>query len=133
MNRIVEKTVAAAVILAGAAFAAHADSAGVTFSTDDKFSQQTGQDIYSNLCQACHMDKGQGATGAGTYPALAGNENLSDASYPIYVVLHGLRGMPPFGDMLSDEQVAAVVAYVRTNFGNDYKEPVTAEEVAGTR
>lgn len=52
---------------------------------------------------------------------------------PVYVILHGQKGMPPVGSMMSDDQVAAVVNYVRTNFGNDYKDPVTAEDVAGAR
>lgn len=79
------------------------------------------------------MDQGQGAVGAGKYPALAKNENLEAGGYPVYVLLHGLKGMPPVGKMMSDEQVAAVVNYVRTNFGNDYKDAVTVEDVAGSR
>lgn len=133
MTRLLATTITAATLLAGAASMASADSAGAGFSTGHGFTQQTGADIYAGLCQACHMADGKGATGAGTYPSLAGNEGLEAASYPIYVVLHGKNGMPPFGGMLSDEQVAAVVAYVRTNFGNDYKEPVTAAEVKEAR
>ncbi len=79
------------------------------------------------------MDKGQGAVGAGKYPALAKNTNLETGGYPVFVILHGLKGMPPVGQMMSDDQVAAVVNYVRTNFGNDYKDPVTADHVAGAR
>jgi mono/diheme cytochrome c family protein len=42
--------------------------------------------------------------------------------------------MPPVGQMMSDEQVAAVVNYVRTHFGNNYKDdPVTAQDVADVR
>ena len=116
-----------------AASGALADSAGAIFKNGNKFSQQTGEALYSNLCQACHMDQGQGAEGAGRYPALARNENLESSGYPVYVVLHGQKGMPPVGEMLSDEQVAAVVNYVRTHFGNDYQDEVTAEDVANTR
>lgn len=125
----------AATALLGAitASGALADSAGATFSQGDKFSQKTGEALYSNLCQACHMEQGQGAVGAGKYPALAKNENLESGGYPIYVVLHGLKGMPPVGQMMDDDQVAAVVNYVRTHFGNTYTDAVTAEEVAGTR
>lgn len=112
---------------------AGADSAGVTFSQSKMFSEKTGAELFSNVCQACHMDQAQGAVGAGKYPALAKNENLEEGGYPIYVLLHGLKGMPPVGRMMSDDQVASVVNYIRTNFGNDYKEPVTAEDVAGAR
>lgn len=110
-----------------------ADSAGVTLSQADTFSEETGEALYANVCQACHMDQGQGAVGAGLYPPLAKNENLESGGYPVYVVLHGLKGMPPVGQMMSDEQVAAVVNYVRTHFGNDYKDAVSAKDVADTR
>jgi mono/diheme cytochrome c family protein len=110
-----------------------ADSAGATLSQGDKFTEQTGEALYANVCAACHMDQGQGAVGAGKYPALAENENLEAGGYPVYVMLHGLKGMPPVGQMMSDEQVAAVVNYVRTHFGNDYKDEVSAQDVAGTR
>ena len=41
--------------------------------------------------------------------------------------------MPPLGPMMSDEQVAAVVNYVRANFGNKYTDAVTAEDAKGVR
>jgi mono/diheme cytochrome c family protein len=41
--------------------------------------------------------------------------------------------MPPLGDMLSDEQVAAVVNYVRTHFGNNYSDAATADDVKAVR
>jgi mono/diheme cytochrome c family protein len=112
---------------------AYADSAGVTFSQGDNFTEKTGEELYANVCAACHMDKGQGAVGAGHYPALAKNENLEAAGYPITVIVHGYNGMPPVGQMMSDEQVAAVVNYVRTHFGNDYKDAVTAQDVKDAR
>lgn len=124
---------ATALVTAFSATVALADSAGATFSDGDNFSEKTGQELYANVCQACHMDQGQGAVGAGKYPALAKNVNLEAGGYPVYVILHGLKGMPPVGKMMSDDQVAAVVNYVRTNFGNDYKDAVTAEDVAGSR
>ncbi|WP_406872021.1 cytochrome c [Aminobacter sp. P9b] len=124
---------ATALFTAFSATVALADSAGATFSDGDNFSEKTGQELYANVCQACHMDQGQGAVGAGKYPALAKNVNLEAGGYPVFVILHGLKGMPPVGKMMSDDQVAAVVNYVRTNFGNDYKDAVTAEDVAGSR
>jgi mono/diheme cytochrome c family protein len=116
-----------------AASGALADSVGATFSQGDAFTEQTGEALYANVCQACHMDQGQGAVGAGHYPALAKDANLEAGGYPVTVVLHGLNAMPPLGAMMSDEQVAAVVNYVRTNFGNNYTDAVTAQDVAGTR
>lgn len=104
------------------------------FADPDHYTQTDGAVIFSALCAGCHMPDGSGAIGAGAYPALAGNENLISADYPIYVILHGQKGMPVLGDMLDDEQVAAVVNYIRTNLGNDYTdEPATAERVKEAR
>jgi mono/diheme cytochrome c family protein len=41
--------------------------------------------------------------------------------------------MPSFKGMLSDEQIAAVVGYVRSHFGNDYKDAISAEDVKQVR
>jgi mono/diheme cytochrome c family protein len=48
-------------------------------------------------------------------------------------VLHGRNGMPPFEDMMSDAQVAAVVNHVRTHLGNAYTDAVTASDVKKLR
>lgn len=45
------------------------------------------------------------------------------------MVLDGHAGMPGFGEMLTDRQVAEVVSYVRTHFGNDHAEVVTVDDV----
>ncbi|WP_374651574.1 cytochrome c [Rhizorhabdus sp.] len=44
-----------------------------------------------------------------------------------------MNGMPALGRMMTDEQVAEVVNYVRTHFGNSYVDRVTAEEVKAVR
>ena len=98
-----------------------------------RFVEKTGVELYANVCQACHMPDGKGAVGAGAYPSLVNNKNLEAGGYPVSVVVNGLRGMPPLGPMLSDEQVATVVNYVRTNFGNTYTDAVTAEDAKGVR
>ncbi len=98
-----------------------------------KFPQRTGEELFKNICQGCHMPDAKGATGAGTYPALASNPRLAAAVYPIIVVLHGQRAMPPFGESLDDEQVANVVNYVRSHFGNHYKDQITAAAVKARR
>jgi mono/diheme cytochrome c family protein len=108
-------------------------SAEPTLSPTRVFAEKTGEALYNNVCQACHMSGGKGATGAGFYPALASNPKLEAAGYPLTVVLHGLKGMPPVGKMMNDEQVAEVVNYVRTHFGNAYQDKVTPQEVAGAR
>jgi mono/diheme cytochrome c family protein len=111
--------------------AALADSAGVVGPA--AFPQRSGQDLYAAICQGCHMADAKGAVGAGAYPALAGDGNLESAGFPIYLVLYGQNAMPGFGGFLDDAQVAAVVGYVRTHFGNDYTDEVSAADVEDAR
>ena len=90
----------------------------------------TGAQVYQSVCQACHMADAKGGAGAGTIPALANNPRLAAAAYPIVVVSKGKGAMPGFADMLSDAQMANVITYVRTNFGNSFAKPVTEADVA---
>ncbi|MGK9231175.1 cytochrome c [Inquilinus limosus] len=109
------------------------DAPSPMLSPASSFAETDGAALFANVCQACHMPAGQGAAGAGHYPALAKNANLETGAYPVYVVVHGLKGMPPVGKMMTDDQVAAVVNYLRTHFGNSYTDPVTAKDVADAR
>jgi mono/diheme cytochrome c family protein len=79
------------------------------------------------------MPEGKGAIGAGAYPPLAGDKNLEANGYPVSIVVNGQHGMPPFGEMMNDDQIAAVVNYVRTHFGNNYQDAVAAEDVKAVR
>jgi len=88
-----------------------------------------GADLYRIYCQVCHMPDARGAAGAGMFPALAGNARLGTAQYAIYLVAKGKGGMPNFNESLSAGQIADVVNYIRTYFGNDYKDAVTAQDV----
>jgi mono/diheme cytochrome c family protein len=101
--------------------AAHADEERRSrpqgsLSTGFRFTESTGEELFANVCQGCHMPDGKGAVGAGNYPSLAKDSNLEAGGYPVYVVVRGQRAMPPVGAMMSDDQVAAVVNYVRTHF-----------------
>jgi mono/diheme cytochrome c family protein len=95
--------------------------------------QQGGEAIYKGICQACHMPDARGAVGAGMYPALEKNSKLEAAGYPISVIIHGQKAMPPFGAVFDDKQIADVVNYIRTHFGNDYKDTATPEDVKSAR
>lgn len=97
------------------------------------FTLQTGEEIYRGVCQGCHMPDAKGAVGAGIYPSLAKNENLESAGYPAMVVLKGQKAMPDFGASFSDEQVANVVNYIRSHFGNRYRDKITAADVHALR
>jgi mono/diheme cytochrome c family protein len=117
---------------------AYAQSAGRSVSEPAlspgyRFIERSGEELFANVCRGCHMPDGKGATGAGTYPSLAGDSNLVSSGYPVGIVVNGQRGMPPFGAMMDDDQVAAVVNYVRTHFGNEYQDAVTAEDVRTVR
>ena len=90
----------------------------------------SGEQVYRTVCQACHMADGRGGTGAATIPALANNPRLAAAAYPIFIVAKGKGAMPWFSDTLSPAQMAGVITYVRTHFGNNFPKPVTEADVA---
>jgi mono/diheme cytochrome c family protein len=105
----------------------------------------SGEQLYQR-CVTCHQANGQGLAGA--FPPLAGSEyaTANKAAVPIQVVLHGLQGpitvkgaqyngvMPAYGTgiEMSDDEVAAVLTYVRTAWGNKAS-AITAQQVAAER
>ena len=95
--------------------------------------QLTGEQIYAHICQGCHMPDAKGAAGAGRYPALAHDAKLASAAYPVAMVMNGRGNMPAFGPLLSDAQVADVVNYVRTHFGNAYTDALKPDDVKAFR
>ncbi len=94
------------------------------FSTD-------GKKLYNDSCAGCHMTDGMGAQGAGYYPPLANNTKMQ-SKYYIITVINGLRGMPSFHSMMSDQQIAAVTQYVHSDL-NNFTDIVSAENVAQLR
>lgn len=89
-----------------------------------------GQQVYATHCDTCHMPSGKGIPGA--YPPLAGNPvvNTNNPVNALRMVLDGgfraatesdpmPYSMPPFGDKLSDREIAGVLTYIRGNWGND--------------
>ena len=88
-----------------------------------------GAKVYEEVCQACHMANARGAEGAGRITGLAGNANLDSADYPIAVVTGGKGAMPWFRGQLTDEQIADVINYVRSHYGNRYRDKITAADV----
>ena len=100
-----------------------------------------GRQVFEQICQGCHMADARGAIGAGHYPALANDRTLASRQYMALTILMGRRNMPAFGAKhaigfggppatLTDEQIAAVINYVRSHFGNRYTDSITAAEVA---
>lgn len=90
----------------------------------------SGEQVYRQVCQACHMADGKGGSGAATIASLANNPKLKFAAYPITIIGKGKGAMPWLTDILSPAQIAAVVGYVRTHFGNNYADAVTEEQVS---
>ena len=120
----------AALCLFCAINSAHADSAS---DQTQAIRVESGAALYQHVCQGCHMPEGRGAVGAGRFPALAGDSKLSTAGYPVSIVLNGHGGMPWFNGTLSDVQIADVVNFVRTHFGNNYSDAVQPSDVEAVR
>ena len=99
----------------------------------DPFTMQGGEAVYRSVCQGCHMADAKGASGAGLYPALAGNARLASAGYVLTMVMNGHKGMPPFRGHFTNAQIADVVNYVRSHFGNRYKDRVQEADVQALR
>ena len=78
---------------------------------------ETGQSLYNDNCAACHQKSGLGIKGA--FPALAGDKVVqSPPAIAAIVLLNGRGGMPAFKSDLTDAQLAAVLTYIRTSWGN---------------
>ena len=125
MRTTLTTAILAGLLVSASAFAEDAPM----LSTSGKFDQPGGEALFNQVCQGCHMAEGQGSHGAGAYPALAANQKLGAKVYPVYMVTSGQGGMPGFKKYMDDQQIASVVNYVRTHFGNHYADSVTVEDV----
>lgn len=76
-----------------------------------------GKTLFAKNCAACHQASGKGIPGA--FPALAGNAFVQGAPDDVAtVLLKGRGGMPDFSGSLDDAEIAQVLSYVRTSWGN---------------
>jgi mono/diheme cytochrome c family protein len=120
-------------------------NANKTVSADplDQAVMKSGAQIYADECSGCHAADGKGA--AGLFPALNGSPVVqqTDPTTILHVVLRGALSvgtkqaptapaMPEFGWILNDDEIAAVVTYIRNAWGNSAP-PVTADQVGKTR
>jgi mono/diheme cytochrome c family protein len=98
-----------------------------------------GKTVFNAQCAACHQANGQGVPG--TFPPLAGSKWVVAArNIPIAIVHDGLQGeievggqtyngmMPAFKGTLSNDEIAAVLSYIRQEWGNQ-AEPITGAQV----
>jgi mono/diheme cytochrome c family protein len=104
---------------------------------------EQGKKIYGDQCAKCHAENGMGHPPH--YPPLANNQSvqMQSAVNPIRMVLNGgyapstmanpePYGMPPFAHSMSDQEVAAVVTYLRMAWGNKGT-PVSPQQVNDLR
>jgi mono/diheme cytochrome c family protein len=103
-----------------------------------------GKKIFAANCQTCHQANGQGVPGQ--YPPLAGSEFTTGGSRRMaMIVMKGLQGpvkvkgqtygtavMQPWDKTLTDQKIADVITYERSEWGNTAS-PVTAEQIAALR
>ncbi|MDN5842811.1 MAG: cytochrome c [Alcaligenaceae bacterium] len=102
-----------------------------------------GRQIFTAACQACHQATGQGVPGV--FPPLAGSEWVTgDPDVLARIVLHGMTGpitvsgstyngaMPAFGTQFDDAELAALLTFIRGEWGNGGS-PVDADMVGATR
>ena len=135
-----------AVAMSGATSTADGSAAisvGAATPAADRYDAAKGQTLFTANCAACHQTTGEGLPGA--FPPLQGNAavNDPDATTHIRVVLYGLQGadvggvvysspMPPFAETLGDADVAHIINYERSAWGN-HGAPVTTQQVAAER
>jgi mono/diheme cytochrome c family protein len=106
-----------------------------------------GKRVFTQNCAVCHQANGLGV--AGQFPPLVGSEwvlggDWHGDNHLVKIVLHGLQGpvtvlgkpynnaMAPWGAVLDDSKVAAVLTYIRSEWGNNAP-PVPPEFVAKVR
>jgi len=105
-----------------------------------------GKRLYTANCVACHQATGLGV--AGQFPTLVGSEwvlteGWQGDNHLVFILLNGLQGaiqvkgdtyngaMPPW-KQLKDDQIAAILTYIRSEWGNN-ESPISAEQVAKIR
>jgi cytochrome c oxidase cbb3-type subunit II len=110
------------------------------YASDDAAS---GQSLYITHCSACHQVNGEGLPGVAPPLKGSGVVNKDDASKHIHAVLDGMSGgtaggvvypgaMPPFAAVLSDAEIADIIDFERSSWGNHGK-PVTSAQVTAAR
>ena len=142
LRNLLAGTALAVALATGAAAQSAAVHKAETATADAAAAVERGESLYATHCAACHQPNGQGLAGA--FPPLAGSDYmLSDRQRAIAVVLEGLSGeievsgnrynavMPGMGH-LADDEIAAILSYALTAWGNDGS-TVSVDEVRSVR
>jgi mono/diheme cytochrome c family protein len=135
-------------LLVGVAACAKTASSGASASASAAIAQNPasasdGAVVYITNCSSCHQANGEGVPGA--FPPLAGNPAVTGNPVAVIaIVKHGISGkievngtaysgiMPPWGGLISDDDIAAVVTYIRSSWHNRAT-PVSLANVRGVR
>ena len=110
-------------------------AAAPPLTAEEQLRFNAGQEIYKNICIACHLPDGRGQEKLA--PTLVGSVlALAQPDIPARVLLNGKQGpvglMPPLGQVFTDDQIAAVLTYIRREWGQTGT-PVDATTVRGVR
>lgn len=131
--------------IAGCAKSSHAPTAASVSAAvaNNPASASDGAVVYLENCSSCHQTNGEGVPGA--FPPLAGNPLVTgDAGAVITIVKNGLEGrvvvnggaysgiMPHWKGLMSDEQMAAVITYIRASWKN-HAPGVSIADVQGVK
>jgi mono/diheme cytochrome c family protein len=135
-------------LLAGVTACAKTSSSGQPASASAAIAQNPasasdGAVVYITNCSSCHQANGEGVAGA--FPPLAGNPAVTGNPVAVIaIVKDGLNGkivvngtpysgiMPPWGGLISDDDIAAVVTYIRSSWHNRAS-PVSLANVRAVR
>jgi mono/diheme cytochrome c family protein len=106
---------------------------------------ELGANYFSANCATCHQANAAGLPGQ--YPPLAGSEYINGGSWRLgMILLKGIQGpikvegqqypgaivMPSWEKALPDKKIAAILTYLRSNFGN-HAGPISPEQIADAR
>jgi cytochrome c oxidase cbb3-type subunit 2 len=129
--------------MAGPPTAASATASANVTSPAGGYDAAKAATLYTTNCSSCHQANGEGLPGA--FPSLRNDAvvDKDDATKHIQVVLQGMHdarvsgvvytsAMPPFAGTLSDAEIADIIDYERSSWGNHGK-PVDAAQVAAER
>ncbi|HET9393522.1 MAG TPA: cytochrome c [Candidatus Rubrimentiphilum sp.] len=148
MQRIIGGLLSAALLASGLAACSSSNSASTSSSTGAStnntaktMTASNGAAVFNTNCASCHQSDGKGGA---TAPALAGNPLVTGpANKVIHIVKNGLTGavtvngksyngiMPAWKGVISNDDIAAVITYVRSSWGNKAS-AVTSAQVAST-
>lgn len=140
---VAEQQEKAGVAASGEPAAAAVEAAGDTAQASEEAPQEwtmdramtLGEKVYQVNCQSCHQAGGEGLEAAG-FPALMGSDIVTaDQVAHLDIVINGKQGttMAPFGSMLNDEEIAAVITYERNAWGHDTGDLVTPADIKAAR